>query len=448
MKKIYIIGIEGAGTSALAQIYIAQGHTVMGSDDGDGFYKKSLEKAGIKVYHSFDTAHIKDDIDYVVHSTAFNESNIEIEAVKEKKIKLQSYPEAIGDLAENLFTIAVCGTHGKTTTSGMLAHAMIGAGRDVNALIGAPVVGWKSGARTGTGKEFILEADEYQNKLAFYRPQSAILTSIDYDHPDFFPDSASYEKVFTDFVQRIPATGFLVVHHDVWKKIKDILQVRAHVFTYGEQSDADLTIIEREVQEEKQNIIYTFKEERKTLTVHLPGKHNALNAVAATLMSTLITGKEEESIKGLVKYRGTKRRFEHKGFYNSAVLIDDYAHHPEEVRLTLAAAKELYPDKNIITAFHPHTYSRTKALLEEFGRALDVADNVIILDIYGSAREIQGGVDATDLVKAVNQGISKKAKHIATIDKLAQWAKKNLTQSDVFLTLGAGDVYKVHEKIR
>ncbi len=447
-KKIFIIGIEGAGTSALAMMYKKMGHDVTGSDDGDGFYRAVLINAGISVFEGFSEENITAEYDFYVHSTAFDESNIEVKKCQQEGHTIMNYPQAIGKLTEEFYTIAVCGTHGKTTTTGYTTSALVGAGRDVSAIIGAPVVGWKGGARVGAGKEFVLEADEYQNKLALYKSQAVIVTSIDYDHPDFFPDLESYKKVYIDFIMRIPRTGFLVIHYPDWKLLDIAKDVQCQVITYGDVGQADAILAERKVTKNHQEISFHYKEENHTFSTRLPGKHNALNALAAWLLARSISGNNSGVADGIKAYKGVARRFEAKGHINGAASIDDYAHHPEEIRMTLATVRELYPQKKLIAAFHPHTFTRTKKLLDEFARTLDIADEVVILDIYGSARECHGGVHATDLVDAINQGVTKKARHIEQIEELATWAMKNLTQDDVFITLGAGDIYKVHDEIQ
>lgn len=447
-KKVYIIGIEGAGTSALAMLYKKKGYEVSGSDDGDGFYHDVLHAVGIEVFKDFRAEHITSDYDFFVHSTAFGETNVEVQTCNREGFDMISYPQAIGKLTEDFYTIAVCGTHGKTTTTGYVAHGFLGASRDVNAIIGAPVIGWDSGARVGSGDEFVLEADEYQNKLALYKPQSVILTSVDYDHPDFFPNHEAYKQVFTDFIRRIPRTGLLVVHHPAAKELEVKKSISCNLITYGKDAQSDAVLLECNVSEEQQEVIFSYKGQTHSLQTALPGDHNALNAIAAWLVVNHITKDSAGVAKGISAFKGVARRFERHAEFGGAICIDDYAHHPEEIRTTLAALKNMYPYKNVIAAFHPHTYTRTKELLDEFARTLDIADQVIVLDIYGSAREVHGGVHATDLVDAINQGVTQKAIYIKDVDALAAHASKNLSEDDVFITLGAGDIYKVHDVLK
>ncbi len=461
-QKIYIIGIEGAGTSALAEILVARGAVVSGSDDGDGFYRENLRKLGIEVYESFDVAHIPSDVDLAVHSTAFGEDNVEIAEIKKKGIKLLSYPEAVAEIFNNFkMPVAICGTHGKTTTTAMMAEVLRSCGGDPVALVGSQIVGWGGNALTGNGEIMVLEADEYQNKLRYYNPQVVVLTGVDYDHPDFFPTPESYEQVFSDFLVRIPADGLLVVCGDNprARKIAQTAQIKCQVIYYGFSEDNDVVIKDYTSKIVNDLPVNEFKIYSKTVSIRLPGKHNTLNATASYLVAQRLDDKElflDASDKAvtmaLAQFRGARRRFEYHSTYNKAVLIDDYAHHPAEVVTTLTAVRKLYPQKNIIAAFHPHTFTRTRALLDEFAQSFGEVDKVIVIDIYGSARETQGGVHARDLVDAINEKSDKqkkdKAIYIGEIPDLATWARENLRKNDVFITLGAGDIWKAHNLIK
>lgn len=450
MKKlnIYIIGIGGAGTSALARLYKSQRYNVSGSDDGDGFYDDSLKKEGIEVFKKFDAKNIPKEVDFVVHSTAFNDSNVEIAEVKNRNLKLLSYPKALGEITADYYTIAVCGTHGKTTTTGFTAHTLMSCQKDPTVIIGAPVTGWNTGGfRKGSEEFLVIEADEYQNKLALYHPKSVILTSLDFDHPDFFKDFDDYKKVFVDFVKRIPSQGFLIAYGDDQDVVKVARNAECKVITYGTKHNVDVHITKRKIIRGKQYIEFSYGGKDYDITINLFGLHNALNAIASWTMSFVLTGYVELSNKGVSNFLGTKRRLEKRGKLGETLLFDDYAHHPEEIRATLSTLREVFPNKRIIAAFHPHTFSRTKALLEGFARMLDIASEVIILDIYGSAREEQGGVSSQDLVDEINQGIQKKAYNLKDIEELAKFIKENLTEDEVFITLGAGDIYKVYDII-
>ncbi|PID51849.1 MAG: UDP-N-acetylmuramate--L-alanine ligase [Candidatus Moraniibacteriota bacterium] len=447
--KIYIVGIGGAGTSALANVYHEKGHEVRGSDDGDGFYTKSLVEKGVKIYEEFSSKHITDDVDFVVYSTAIDNKNVEVACAIKKNIDTITYPEAIAQLTNKMCAICVCGTHGKTTTTALIGFAFEQTHVQPTVIVGSQVVGWTSGSHVFGDDYLVVEADEYQNKLSLYKPCHIILTNIDYDHPDFFENLRSYKDVFIQFINRVSCTGIVVACGDE-KNVRDVIvQSKVHnVIYYGTEGNNDYRIIKRECGEDGQTVFVKKKNgEEFTFYISLHGVHNAKNALAAYIVGTEIAHDEKKVIAGLKRCRGTARRFERRGTLNGAVLVDDYAHHPIEIAATLRTAREVFSNKRLTVAFHPHTFTRTEALLEEFVDALKVADEIIVLDIYGSAREQKGKITAKDLVIKINECGEGKAQHIAEITELAQWMKENLCEDDVFCTLGAGDIWQVYDII-
>ena len=445
-KKVYIVGIEGAGTSALAQLYKNLGYEVSGSDNGDHFYWCVLKNTGIKVFPEFNSKNVPADIDFAVRSTAFRDDNPEIAEIKKRNIKLLDYPQALGELFKQKIGIAVCGTHGKTTTTALLGEALRSAGADSTVLVGSNVIGWNSNIMLGKGEYFAIEADEYQNKLKYYDPWSVILTSVDWDHPDFFPDFEEYKKVFKDFVRKIPKHGFLIVWGDSANTLEIAKEANSRKLTYGYSKDCDYRIIK---QEEEQKFEVFYKEKSLgNFEIKLIGKHNILNASAIIALCHQMQLDMEKVRKSLQNFSGTSRRFEKIGTFNEAILIDDYAHHPDEIKATLEGAKEHLKEKTIWTIFHPHTFTRTKALLSEFAQSFDNAEKVVIIDIYGSAREQQGGVSSLDLVNLINKYQPGKAEYISTIDETVEYLKEKSGQYDVLITMGAGDVWKIGEKLK
>ena len=443
-KKIYIIGIEGAGTSALAQMYKGLGYEVSGSDDGDHFYGDILAQKETKVFGSFNSDNLPNDIDLVVHSTAFKDDNVEIAEAKKRGLKVISYPEALGEIFKQKFGIAVCGTHGKTTTSAMLSVVMQGAEADPSAIIGSRVKDWDSNALIGAGEHLIIEADEYQNKLKYYDQIGVILTSIDWDHPDFFPNMQIYKKAFQDFVERIPQHGFLVYCGDDTDVVDVSEKANCKKISYGFTDENDFII---KKQNDKFEIIYEDKSLGR-FEIKAPGNHNILNATAAIVVCYQLKLDLEKVKSGLNDFQGTSRRFEYIGKRNEAILIDDYAHHPKEVQATLRAAKEKYPDKEILTIFHPHSFTRTEALLEEFAQSFDDANKVFILDIYGSARENQGNVSSKDLVDLINKYNPNKAEYISTIEEVIEFFEDKIGEGEVLISMGAGDVWRVTKELK
>jgi len=437
--------------TAVAEILNARGIEISGSDTSEVFYTDAiLKKNGIDFFETFEAGHIKDDIEAVVFSTAYSaENNVEIKTAQEKGIALLSYPEILGLLFREKLGIAVCGTHGKTTTSAILAQALSVAGVEPSAIVGSRVLDWDSSALSGKGEYFVAESDEYQNKLKFYDPWSVILTSVDWDHPDFFPDFESYKKVFKDFVARIPKIGFLVV----WGDSHDCLEVsevaNCNILTYGFGQENDYKIINHQVSLEGQSFEVVFKEKNIGIfQTTLSGKHNVLNCTAVIALCNAKQLDLEKIRLALKDFKGTERRFQKIGMFGQVILIDDYAHHPDEIKATLSGAKQRYEGKRIWTVFHPHTFTRTKALLQEFAQSFDDASRVVVIDIYGSAREVQGGVSSAELAELINKYHHGKAEHIATINEAIEYLKEKTEEFDVLITMGAGDVWKIGEKLK
>jgi UDP-N-acetylmuramate--alanine ligase len=455
LKKVYVIGIKGSGVVGVVEILNSEGIEVTGSDTAEKFFTDEvLQKNKIKYFENFSVENIPKDVDLVIYSTVYNvKNNVEFQEALKRKLPMLSYPEILAQLFNVKYGIAICGTHGKTTTSAWLANTLKELGADPSAAIGSRVTNWGGNALIGEGEFFVMEADEYQNKLARYNPNGVILTSCDYDHPDFFLDFDSYKQVFKDFVARIPKTGFLVVCGDATNTLEVAKSATCAVLTYGFSTDCDYQISNLELKKENELHVQSFDVLRGEdllgrFEIGLVGKHNVLNALAVIVVCHKLNFGAEKIQETLRLFRGTSRRFEFIGSRHGAILIDDYGHHPDEIRATLSAARGLYPEKNIWAAFHPHTFTRTKALLSEFSQSFADADRVIILDIYGSAREAQGGVHSKDLVELVNKYDRGKAEYIATIDEAVGFLKDKIGSDDVVIAIGAGNVWEVVSKLK
>lgn len=448
LKKAYFIGIKGSGMAALAEIYLSLGFEVVGSDVKEKFFTDEvLAKLKIKYTEGFSKENIQKEypFDQVIYSTAYNfQNNSELALAKERSWPIISYPEALGVLSQQFLTLAICGTHGKTTTSAMLSLTLKDCGNDPSAIIGSKINQIGSNALIGKGKFLVLEADEYQNKLAFYHPWGVILTSADFDHPDFFVDFNEYKNVFKKFIKRIPPHGFLVA----WSGSQAVAEIaqsaNCKIIFYGD-SEKQLEEIRREfLAVGKKNIETCLWPEEIDLQV--PGRHNRINACAVLAVSEHLKLNRDKVLFSLKNYQGTARRFEKMGEYKKAEIIDDYAHHPEEIKATLKATREKYPFKKIICVFHPHTFTRTKALLGDFSQSFSEADEVIILDIYGSAREKQGGIHSKDLVSEISR-YHQKVKYLPDIETAFRELKNQIGSKDVLLLLGAGNVNELGEKL-
>lgn len=452
-SRWHLIGIKGAGMTALAELFIGIGKQVTGSDTPEVFYTDAiLKRLKIPVKTLFDPAHLPKAAEAFVYSTAYtSENNPELAAARATGKPVWSYPEALGELTKEKMTIAVCGTHGKTTTSALLADVLRRAGTDPSAIIGSEIRSWGGSALSGGGPFLVIEADEYQNKLALYQPLGVILTSVDYDHPDFFPTVADYERVFAEFLARVPRHGFVVVCGDHARAEFLARDVKAARYTYGllDGNDVRATQIRVLPESERQGgMLQEFTVEFRGESIgwfqtQLAGRHNIENALATIAVALHLKLDLELVRQGIAAFSGTKRRFEYLGEKKDALIYDDYAHHPAEIRATLAAFRELYPERRLRVIFHPHTFTRTRALLEEFSGSFEAADEVMVLDIYGSAREAQGGVASTDLVERINHFARDKASHAPDRDALVATLTRDIGRNDVIITMGAGDVWQV-----
>lgn len=451
VKNAYLIGIKGSGMTALAEVLQGMGISVSGSDTSEVFFTDAvLRKHNISFIENFSSDNVPLDADVVIYSTAYTEqNNIEMQEAARRGMVMMSYPQAVGALMNDTFGLAVCGTHGKTTTSALLAETLRFVGEDPTAIVGSRITQWEGNAILGKGKYFVLEADEYQNKLQYYHPFGVILTSLDWDHPDFFPTAESYTKVFTDFVEKIPAQGVLVFCGDSADVANVAKDAHCNQLSYGFLEGNDIRIVNRKVIPGSEDGIKQSFEiiyEEKSLgefSLQLAGQHNALNAAGVIALSVFLKLDIDKIREGLRLFQGTAKRFEYIGESHGVIVYDDYAHHPEEVKATLRAFRELYPEKRIVTVFHPHTFTRTKALLEDFAQSFDDADKVLLLDIYGSARETAGGVSSDDLVRRINLYFRDKAVYTPTVEDAFQEVVKDIGEGDVLITLGAGNAREV-----
>lgn len=453
-KRVHMIGIKGAGMAALTQILVHQGKRVTGSDTNEVFFTDRILKAlSLSVRETFAPENIPSDAEVIVYSTSYApERNSELKAAFESGRLVLSYPEAVGVLTREYFTLAVAGTHGKTTTSALLGHVLEHLGESPTAIVGSRIAAWGGGALSGNGQYLVLEADEYQNKLKEYQPFAVILTSADFDHPDFFSDTEAYERVFRDFVARIPLHGVLVYCHDSVAVTRIAEAAHCQKVSYGQGQGAMYQIMDYVVLPSVPSAQALPRQRFSVLkngenfgeyTLQLAGKHNALNATAVIALLDFLRKDAARTSSALETFPGTERRFEYIGEHSGALLYDDYAHHPEEVRVTLRAFREMFPQKTLTVVFHPHTFTRTKALLEDFAQCFEDADRVYILDIYGSAREEQGGVSSQDIVNLMERFAPGKSSVAHENGVLIESLRKSLGQNDVMISLGAGDVWKV-----
>lgn len=449
-----MIGIKGTGMSALAVNLKSMGIEVSGSDYAESFFTDSLlAKHKIKVKSPFSTDNIPQSVNLVIVSTAYNNKNPELQEAGRQDLKILTYPQMLGLITKKLKSIAVCGSHGKTTTSGVLSYVL-------SKTVYRPIVNVGSivpqlvNYRARNPKLFVFEADEYQNKFQYFFPNIVILTNIDYDHPDYFKTPAHYKSVFQDFVKKVPRSGLLIYCADD-KSCRDVAKyAKCKKINYGFSKQANARIADIKINPATMTfdlrtshvLRSTAMPENIVLNSRLLGKHNALNLAAAAICASYLKVEEAQIKKTIMMFTGTKRRLEItrklKINGHNCLVIDDFGHHPTEIRATIETIKAAYPDKTIWSVFQPHSFSRTQALFGDFARCFDRSDKIIILDIYGSKRETSGKVHSRDLVKAIK---SANAFYRPDIQKAAIFIKKKINSDSIILTIGASEVWRLAE---
>jgi UDP-N-acetylmuramate--alanine ligase len=449
VKTIHIVGIKGAGTSALACILKKQGKAVCGSDCEEEFFTDALLRSCGIPCERFSDRHIGEaPLDMVMYSTVWKDS-CEVRAARAKGIPLLSYPQALGLVFDAGFGVAIAGSHGKTTTTGMLAHVLKQAGLDPTAVVGSSMVQYDSNAFFGHSPTIVIEADEYENKFQYYHPRALLVTNIDYDHPDYFTNPAQYDDVFKTFIQKTIASQGTVVLCGDDEGVRRVQESIAHNRTVLYGTDISFPYVVSDVRTDGPSMRYTLVVHGKPAgryTLQLLGSHNVLNALGViALADTLGLVDATRTAQLLEQFRGTARRFEYKGTKGAMLVYDDFAHHPREVRVTLDAVRNAFPGKRIWCAFGSHTFSRTKALLQDFGTSFGGVDRALILDIYGS-REQQGTVHGQDVAATIN-AVSHNAQYVGSHENARREIVDHIDEIDVLITMGAGDVWQIAEKL-
>lgn len=435
--------------TALAEILQGQGYAVVGSDTTEVFSTDQvLKNLNIHCAKGFAAANIGPDVAATVYSTAYAPDHVERHEAKMRGIPEWSYPEVVGLLLTTYaHSIAVAGSHGKTTTTAMLARMLEEGGLDPTAIVGSTVADWGRNARLGSSPWFVLEADEYQNKFQYYAPRHLVITNVDYDHPDYFPNAESYQKVFIDFASELPVDGTLIVWGEEPLRSKLQSVCRGDFLTYGTARNNDWRLADVVLAESTSFKVFHDGDPYGEFSIPTTGFHYALNAVGAIVMADIAGVNPEAIARALINFRGTARRLEYRGEFNGAIIIDDYAHHPTEITATIAALRSRYPQRRLWCVFQAHTFSRTAAFMPEFAKALAGADQVILPPIYASARESGGKIDNSAVAEAVNALSLDKAMAVDSLAEAAARLKSSLRGGDVVVTMGAGDVWRVAEML-
>ncbi len=435
-RRVHFIGVGGAGMSGLARIMTSEGIHVSGSDIKESSILTALQAIGVETKVGHEAANVV-GADFVVFSSAIDRENPELVAAQELKIPQLTRAQALSALMSDSKSIAVAGTHGKTTTTSMLTVAVQSCGEDPSFAIGGILKASGSNAHKGTGEFFIAEADESDGSFVEYHPFGAIVTNVEHDHVDFFKTPESVFLAFEDFVSTISPEGFLVFcADDTGAKALGSHVTRCETISYGVDPDADLRIdqIDLTPSGSKARALWRGRAIGQ-LELQTPGHHNLLNAAAALAAGLSLGLPASQLIAGLATFRGTGRRFELKGQVHGIRVVDDYGHHPTEIDATLTAAKRYATDGRVLVIFQPHRYSRTRAFTKEFAVALDHAHHTWVLEVYGSSEKQIPGVSGQSITQLMARG-EYEPNFMAVVASVVEEAKPG----DVILTLGAGDV--------
>lgn len=443
---IHLIGIGGIGLSAIARVLHGWGYEVSGSDEQASPLTRALSAEGIVVYAGHQAGQVM-GADIVVVSSAIPEDNPEVIEARRQSLPLVKRERFLGELTQGKITIAVAGTHGKTTTSAMIAWILIQAGLDPTFIVGGVLQNLGSNARAGDGSLFVIEADEYDRAFLGLRPDVAVITTLEHDHPDCYPTFEEMRTAFSKFAERVPADGLLVACGEdrEGKALGDDLAGRGcRVETYGLEPVWDWWAQGVQLGNSAAFEVWREGKQMGICALQVPGRHNVLNALAALAASCEVGVDFGLAVAALTRFRGTERRFEVKGQAAGVTVVDDYAHHPTEIRVTLSAARLKYPGRVLRVVFQPHTYSRTLALLDGFAAAFDDADHVVVTGIYAAREQDSLGVSGADVV---NRMVHPDAEYIASLDDVVARLLEQVEPGDVVITLGAGDGYLVGERL-
>ena len=435
-KRLHFIGIGGAGMSGLARIALSHGITVSGSDAKDSTVLSALSALGAQVH----PAHQADQVngsDFVIYSTAISQTNVELVRARELNLQVLTRAQALATLMSESKSIAVAGTHGKTTTSSMLTVALQACGLDPSFAIGGTLTSSGSNAHRGTGDLFVAEADESDGSFIEYRPFAAIVTNVEHDHVDYFATEADVTKAFAEFAETIAKDGYLIYCADDQGSADLALTITdLNLISYGTREGTDLFIDSINLLPMGSTARVLWKGRTiGNLSLQVPGLHNVLNAGAALAMALVLGAPAAEALTGLASFHGTGRRFELKATVHGIRVVDDYGHHPTEIDVTLNAAKRYAGEGRVLVVFQPHRYSRTQAFMNQFAKALSIADEAVLLEVYAASEKPIPGITSQTIAEQMTNG-----HFIPNFLEATEWVIAQAKPGDVILTLGAGDV--------
>jgi len=440
---IHLIGIGGAGLSAIARVLHGWGYRVSGSDRQASALTEALAAEGIAVSIGHRAEQVA-GADLVVVSSAVPADNPEVVEARRRGLPVVKRERFLADLTAGKRTLAVAGTHGKTTTTAMIAWVLLEAGLDPTFVVGGVLQNLGTNARAGHGPYFVIEADEYDRAFLGLRPAVAVITALEHDHPDCYPTFAEVRRAFTAFVERLTSDGRLIVCGEDEEAGRLGREAGRPLETYGFDAAWDWQARGSALGHHAAFEVWHGGGRLGTCALQLPGRHNVLNALAALAATAQVGVEFGVAAAALTRFQGTKRRFEVKGQAGGVVVVDDYAHHPTEVRATLDAARLKYPGRPIWAVFQPHTYSRTAALMDDFAHAFGQADHVIVTAIYAAREKPLPGVSGAALAARIAHA---DVRAVETLDEATALLLREVQPGDLVITLGAGDGYLIGERL-
>jgi len=450
-SSVYFVGIGGISMSGLAELLADAGFRVSGSDRSKSALTEMLVSKGVTVFYGQRAENITPDIDCVVFTSAIRHDNPEYIAAHEKKIPCLTRAQLLGQVMKHYDTpIAVSGTHGKTTTTSMLSEILLQAGKDPTLSIGGVLKTIGGNMRIGKSGYFVTEACEYTNSFLSLFPKIGIILNIEEDHLDFFKDLADIRRSFREFAELIPKDGCLIINSDIpdYQEITQGLPCR--VITYGSGTESNSPDyypgpIAFDGSGHPFFTLYGPGNAARQLSLQVPGTHNVYNAIAAIAAAELLSIDAKTAAEAIQGFTGADRRFEYKGTVGGVTVIDDYSHHPTEITAALQAASH-YPHKRLWCVFQPHTYTRTKAFLKDFARALTLADEVVLADIFAARETDTLGISSETLQKEV-EALGHRCYYFPSFDEIENFLLENCINGDLLITMGAGDVQKIGESL-
>lgn len=447
--NVHFIGIGGISMSGLAEVLIGQNFKIAGSDISSSKITEHLKELGATVQIGHKAENITENIDLVVYTAAIKPDNVEYMRTLSLDIPMIDRAELLGQIMSNYhYSIGVAGTHGKTTTTSMMSQILLDAKKDPTISVGGILDLLGGNIRVGNSSYFITEACEYSNSFLKFYPYIAIVLNIEEDHLDFFKDITDIRKSFRQYLENIPKEGTLVINSEIDDLQELIADLQCQVITYGPSEDqSDYTA--KNISFNKLGCatydLYYKGQKLETVSINSTGTHNIYNSIAAIVAAVALGLEVADVKKSFENFVGPKRRFEYKGSLKGVTIIDDYAHHPTEIEATLNAAKKIDHHK-LWVVFQPHTYTRTKSFLDDFAKALSIADHVILTDIYAAREADLGEIHSKDLLRAILP-FNERCHYIASFDDIEIFILENCIPNDMLITMGAGNIHLVGEDL-